>query len=1557
MRRLRALLKRELGVHARDDRGQTVLIVAGVAVGVALTAAAVFLNLESGKRIIERMKAGNARQSSAAPALIAYYLQSSGSSGTNGALPCPDVKDTPDGTAAATCTGLSGSPNAGVLPWKDIGLSRDQAVDQYGNYYTYVVSKDARNFCRKVANDYSSTSTLTGTLDSTAASISVQTVSGTSLVDTGQKVPFALISHGKNTLGARSATNNDLQATASVGEVANKHPAKGGTISADAAVTAVVTGPFTGSTGDTPFDDQVYVPSTGSLEKVCLSLNGQASVTATLTETFGNNSGNFDSAKVDTGQSGATVALAQQAVNGARVSSTNYVASFAGGVALSTSAANYVFDPTVRPVHVEALWTPNPSPAAPSAADLTCSSNDPGMSIATRVTPGDRTASSDIFGANGFHGITFRFYTSGTGFGTNTISIRDQSGQLASSSASVNTADQDFTLTCNKIYRIEAYDDGNRLWGRITQTDDATNSATVYTSGVTSDLDGDNRVSFIGGGTHLNYIDDVVIGPAMLSAEMGATGSVRAGTGQTVQSILTPSAATTPTLQATFEAMVRLNRYPTTRGVIMGQWSGADTAANNSFRISVDATGTVGVDLAGKQVILTDVNTTPLTTADDVYIDTDVTESHKFGAISLDEWTMVTVTYLNSSQTISVYLNGVLSGTASSKISVTGDVHGITNDRGIFVGAHNFYVGADADGTANYFPGSISDVRLWNGARTTVNIASTYRSRLSYLSTGVTEGSVALALNWKLDADLYNGDINVTTTGAAAANLTGVNTATFTGSPAGTFMNTTRYIASLKAFIPPFADENSLCPTHSVAGVFQCDLRARSSNSFAETSASVIVPSNLQSIYAKLWAGGGGGHYNSTGPFRSAGGGGGFTGGRIFGAYTGAATTVPAANQTFTVAVGGPGRGNGTTATDGGGGGAATAILQNTTRVVLAAGGGGGASFSNNSLLTACSTAVSTSLQCGIGGGGAGTGATPNRGVDNSLVVCGGRDGSTTSFLSTDPPNRLCYSGGAAPLLGSTPATGGTGAGTAIGGVASLGSAGGSGGAGYTAAALVGGAGGGGGGGGVGAVNSSTFVPTSGGAGAGAYGQLRYATITVTSTTPVAGDIITLSFNNATLFAGAYAPNPHVFTYTVQDTTTTDTNALAIAQHIKENLDLDATLTNAAVDIRAAYNGASPTNPFYLIQEGNNTATALTASVAAPAASETATLCGSGPNIGKFSGNAASATCTVTIGGTPRQGDQISLVFSNSHAAAGLSPAYTFTYTVTALDTTTALLATNMALAITTNPTLLATSISGAAVGSVITVTDLLNNANATEIANPVTITAASPSVAVAASPASPSTFTSAGTTNGFGGGGGAGYTQSTGAVLNPVGSAALTDLYGTPARGFGYGTATITATPAGGETITLSFRNTATSTPTVVTPVAPITATLNGASTPTSVATDLVTQINADANLRAAGITATNAAGVITYRWTGSASYNPFSVDVLATVSDGDAAGIAFYPGTSATANGAGTANGYTTGYDIYYSPSYATGVSAAPAAGGTAGLSGTSGPNGTAGAAVIIW
>ena len=102
---------------------------------------------------------------------------------------------------------------------------------------------------------------------------------------------------------------------------------------------------------------------------------------------------------------------------------------------------------------------------------------------------------------------------------------------------------------------------------------------------------------------------------------------------------------------------------------------------------------------------------------------------------------------------------------------------------------------------------------------------------------------------------------------------------------------------------------------------------------------------------------------------------------------------------------------------------------------------------------------------------------------------------------------------------------------------------------------------------------------------------------------------------------------------------------------------------------------------------------------------------------------------------------------------------------------------------------------------------------------------------------------------------------------------------------------------------------------------------------------------------MKAAGITAVNSSGVITYWMRGSDTYNPYTTTVTATVANGSHERVAFYPGTTTGSGVSATATGRYTAYDIYYTPSYATGVSASP------GIGGTAGGTGRAGAAVIIW
>jgi len=66
-------LWRRLSTKAAEDSGETVLVVAAVLMGVALTAVALFLNLDAGQRIINRLKSGNASQGLALPACFVNF--------------------------------------------------------------------------------------------------------------------------------------------------------------------------------------------------------------------------------------------------------------------------------------------------------------------------------------------------------------------------------------------------------------------------------------------------------------------------------------------------------------------------------------------------------------------------------------------------------------------------------------------------------------------------------------------------------------------------------------------------------------------------------------------------------------------------------------------------------------------------------------------------------------------------------------------------------------------------------------------------------------------------------------------------------------------------------------------------------------------------------------------------------------------------------------------------------------------------------------------------------------------------------------------------------------------------------------------------------------------------------------------------------------------------------------------------------------------------------------------------------------------------------------------
>ena len=101
--------------------------------------------------------------------------------------------------AAGTCN--SSTTTAGVLPWAALGLSRADAVDAYGNYYTYVVSSQGKTMCQSIGS-----SAYTGvTAEATGALTAVTDLTLSAPTGT-RKVAFAIVGHGANRRNAKSAT-------------------------------------------------------------------------------------------------------------------------------------------------------------------------------------------------------------------------------------------------------------------------------------------------------------------------------------------------------------------------------------------------------------------------------------------------------------------------------------------------------------------------------------------------------------------------------------------------------------------------------------------------------------------------------------------------------------------------------------------------------------------------------------------------------------------------------------------------------------------------------------------------------------------------------------------------------------------------------------------------------------------------------------------------------------------------------------------------------------------------------------------------------------------------------------------------------------------------------------------------------------------------------------------------------------------------------------------------------------------------------------------------------
>ena len=697
--------QRGLRTAAQDDSGVAALAVAGAISIVAFTALSLFLSSFAGTRALERAQASARSGGSAIPAVLAYFYQQA-----TPILPCPD-RDL-DGIAEAACTG-GGNARSGTLPWATLGLSKQDALDGNGRYFSYVVSNTARNVCFSVANDYDAADTeFTGSL---IEATDLELITTAQSAGEGRYVPFAIISHGPNGYGTLSASGTATQAPPAAHTFEDNNDNDNPTV--------IYTGPRD-EDGTNQFDDFVIAPTRDEMQTACETLTPGGELNASLSDNFDSGSAGIDTTNFAVSSTDAPTKT--------RDANNNGVASFTTANSYLATATSYDFTTTVRPVYVAAMWTPDPAAGGATLA---------GFSIATRATTADLTGGTDTFNGNG---ITFRFDSRtaaniSAGAGTaNTVSIRENvGGELANSGAST------YQLITGEPYLLEVYDNGTDVWMRITQRDDSTNTLTLTTT-TSADQAGDQRIVFINGTATDSYIDDVIVGLPMLALELDGDGDYVATAGNDNG---------TATGDITLEAWIKPKSLPLPGATpdpeevtIASQWDDDDHDVS-SYRLYLDGerNGQMVFEVAGSD------GTNP---AVDIF---------NLGfRPTIGEWAHVAVTYNGATQAMRFYLDGILAR------SGTGTVHSVR------AAAQHFAVGADSVTTPprHFFHGNISDVRVWDDVRTATEVEDNFQRRLQ-----LSGNPGNLLVNWRFDSesDDAGGTDPVIATPAIGANgvLTG----------------------------------------------------------------------------------------------------------------------------------------------------------------------------------------------------------------------------------------------------------------------------------------------------------------------------------------------------------------------------------------------------------------------------------------------------------------------------------------------------------------------------------------------------------------------------------------------------------------------------------------------------------------------------------------------------------------------------------------------------------------------------------------------------------------
>lgn len=180
------------------------------------------------------LSATQRRQDAIKDALIAYLRK-------NARLPCPETTGLAGGGSSPTgrenrtnvgppdpsfpCTSF-----VGTLPWLDLGLSKDNALDGYGNYFSYFVATAAADADPDWTRTSNLAATVTGFSSGTPGRFAIthngqQTGVGPTLYPLPSLAAVVIVSHGKNGFGAITEKGTLNASSADASELANQPPA------------------------------------------------------------------------------------------------------------------------------------------------------------------------------------------------------------------------------------------------------------------------------------------------------------------------------------------------------------------------------------------------------------------------------------------------------------------------------------------------------------------------------------------------------------------------------------------------------------------------------------------------------------------------------------------------------------------------------------------------------------------------------------------------------------------------------------------------------------------------------------------------------------------------------------------------------------------------------------------------------------------------------------------------------------------------------------------------------------------------------------------------------------------------------------------------------------------------------------------------------------------------------------------------------------------------------------------------------------------------------------